>query len=177
MIANAIGTPKPRAPKIARTDSESKLAWCRAPDDGMTLLLGAPRAHARPQDERSIVPSDHGPRRLFVITQCWAVMVNKRLMGIKQGLLTAPWRARRWIVRSCAGAAHVVSAKVPKRVPRRYRRQFLPPHPGRRQGMALGATPFQRRGRRSERAAISRERGLCRIHGLLAGRFHGRLRR
>src|SRR5690242_4294818 len=93
MIANAIGTPKPSAPKIARTDSESKLAWCRAPDDGMTLLLGAPRAHARPQDERSIVPSDHGPRRLSVIRQCWAVMVNKRLIGINTGLQTAPWRA------------------------------------------------------------------------------------
>ena len=92
MIAKAIGTPKPSAPKIARTDSESRLAWCRAPDDGMTLLLGAPRAHARPQDERSIVPSDHGPRRLSVIRRCWAVMVNKRLIGIKRGLRTAPWR-------------------------------------------------------------------------------------
>src|SRR3954451_6273774 len=114
MIANAIGTPKPSAPKIARTDSESKLAWCRAPDDGMTLLLGAPRARARPQDERSIVPSDHSPGRLSLIRQCWADMVNKWLIGTKRGLQTAPWRARRWIVKSCAGAAPVVSAKVPK---------------------------------------------------------------
>ena len=43
--------------------------------------------------------------------------------------------------------------------------------------MALGAIPLQRRTRRSERAAIGRERGLRCIQGLLAGRFHGRLRR
>jgi hypothetical protein len=41
-------------------------------------------------------------------------MVNKWLIGTKRGLQTAPWRARRWIVKSCAGAAPVVSAKVPK---------------------------------------------------------------
>ena len=58
MIANAIGTPKPSAPKIAGTNSESKLASCFTPDDDMTLLPGAPRATARPQVERSIAPSD-----------------------------------------------------------------------------------------------------------------------
>ena len=79
MIATAIGIPKPSAPKIARTNSESRLTRCRTPDDVMTLLLGAPRATARPQDELSIAPLDRGPRRLSVIKQCWAVMVNKRL--------------------------------------------------------------------------------------------------
>ena len=92
MIANAIGTPKPSAPKIAGTNSESRLVWCRTPGDDMTLLLGAPRAAARPQDERSIAPSDRGPWRLFAIRQCWAVMVNKRLIGIDRGLQTAPCR-------------------------------------------------------------------------------------
>src|SRR4051812_45005988 len=58
MIATAIGTPKPSAPKIAGTNSESRLASCRTPGDDMTLLLGAPRASARPQDEQSIAPSD-----------------------------------------------------------------------------------------------------------------------
>src|SRR3954467_1448771 len=90
MIATAMGIPKPSAPKIARTNSESRLTWCRTPDDVMTLLLGAPRATARPQDELSIAPLDRGPRRLSVIKQCWAVMVNKRLIGIERGLQTAP---------------------------------------------------------------------------------------
>jgi hypothetical protein len=49
MIATAIGIPKPSAPKIARTNSESTFTWCRTPDDDMTLLLGAPRASARPK--------------------------------------------------------------------------------------------------------------------------------
>jgi hypothetical protein len=110
MIATAIGIPKPSAPKIARTNSESRLTWCRTPDDVMTLLLGAPRATARPQDELSIAPLDRGPRRLSVIKQCWAVMVNKRLMGIKRGLQTAPCGAP--LDRElCAGAAHVVQPK------------------------------------------------------------------
>jgi len=43
MIAIAIGIPKPSAPKIAGTNSESRLPWCRTPDDDMTLLLGEPR--------------------------------------------------------------------------------------------------------------------------------------
>jgi hypothetical protein len=92
MIATAIGIPKPSAPKIARTNSESKLTWCRTPDDVMTLLLGAPRATARPQDELSIAPLDRGPQRLSVIKRCWAVLVNKRLIGIDRGLQTAPCR-------------------------------------------------------------------------------------
>jgi hypothetical protein len=58
MIAIAIGIPKPSAPKIAATNSKTRPACCRTPDDDMTLLLGAPRASARPQDERSIAPSD-----------------------------------------------------------------------------------------------------------------------
>lgn len=110
MIATAIGIPKPSAPKIARTNSESRLTWCRTPDDVMTLLLGAPRATARPQDELSIAPLDRGPRRLSVIKQCWAVMVNKRLMGIKRGLQTAPCGAP-LDREACAGAAHVVQPK------------------------------------------------------------------
>jgi hypothetical protein len=61
MIATAIGIPKPSAPKIARTNSESTLTWLRTPDDDMTLLLGAPRASARPQDEQSIAPLGQGP--------------------------------------------------------------------------------------------------------------------
>jgi hypothetical protein len=62
MIATAIGIPKPSAPKIAGTNSDSR----RTPDDDMTLLLGAPRASARPQDERSIAPSNYGPWRLLM---------------------------------------------------------------------------------------------------------------
>ncbi len=66
IIATAIGTPKPSAPKIARTNSESRLAWCRTPRVDMTLLLGAPRASARPQDERSTAPSGQSPWRLSI---------------------------------------------------------------------------------------------------------------
>ena len=80
MIATAIGIPKPSAPKIAGTNSDSR----RTPDDDMTLLLGAPRASARPQDERSIAPSDYGPRRLSVKRQCWGVMVNRWLIDKKK---------------------------------------------------------------------------------------------
>ena len=61
MIATAIGIPKPSAPKIAKTNSESTFAWYRTPDDDMTLLLGAPRAPARPQDEQSIAPLGQSP--------------------------------------------------------------------------------------------------------------------
>jgi hypothetical protein len=61
MIVIAIGTPKPSALRIARTNSESKFAWGRIPGSDMTLLLGAPRASARPQDERSIAFSDQDP--------------------------------------------------------------------------------------------------------------------
>jgi len=42
MIAAAIGTPKPSAPKVARTNSESRFAWGRASGNGMALLLEAP---------------------------------------------------------------------------------------------------------------------------------------
>ena len=42
MIAAAIGTPKPSAPKVARTNSESRFAWGRASGNGMALLPGAP---------------------------------------------------------------------------------------------------------------------------------------
>jgi hypothetical protein len=42
MIAAAIGTPKPSAPKVARTNSESRFAWDRASGNGMALLLEAP---------------------------------------------------------------------------------------------------------------------------------------
>ena len=62
---------------------------CRTPDDDMTLLLGAPRASARPQDERSIAPSDQSPGD-SIEGQCWGVMVNKWLIGIKRSLQTAP---------------------------------------------------------------------------------------
>src|SRR5947208_15316431 len=66
MIATAIGRPKPSAPNIAATNSESRLTCCFTPGDDMTLLLGAPRAAARPQEERSIAPSDKSPWRLFI---------------------------------------------------------------------------------------------------------------
>ena len=89
MIATAIGMPKPSAPKIARTNSESTLTWLRTPDDDMTLLLGAPRASARPQDEQSIAPLGQGPERLYR-GRCWGVMVNKWLTGINRDLQTAP---------------------------------------------------------------------------------------
>ena len=76
MIATAIGTPKPSAPKIATTNSESRFAWCRTPDGDMTLLLGAPRASARPQDERSIAPSDQGPWRLSMTGNAGALWLT-----------------------------------------------------------------------------------------------------
>jgi hypothetical protein len=65
MIAIAIGTPKPNALRIAMTNSESKFAWGRTSGSDMTLLLGAPRAFARPQDET--INFVFGPRsgRLF----------------------------------------------------------------------------------------------------------------
>lgn len=47
MIANAIGIPRPSAPKIAGTNSDS--SWCRTSDDIMTLLLGAPQALPAPK--------------------------------------------------------------------------------------------------------------------------------
>jgi len=61
IIVTAIGTPKPSALRIARTNSESKFAWGRTSGRDMTLLLGAPRASARPQDELSIASSDQDP--------------------------------------------------------------------------------------------------------------------
>jgi len=61
MIVIAIGTPKASALRIDKTNSESKFAWGRTSGSDMTLLLGAPRAFARPQDERSIACSDQGP--------------------------------------------------------------------------------------------------------------------
>ena len=61
MIVIAIGIPKPSALRIAKTNSESKFAWGRMSGSDMMLLLGAPRASARPQDERSIVSSDRDP--------------------------------------------------------------------------------------------------------------------
>jgi hypothetical protein len=61
MIVIAIGTPKPSALRIAKTNSDSKFARGRTPGSDMTLLLGAPRASARPQDERSIASSDQDP--------------------------------------------------------------------------------------------------------------------
>ena len=42
MIAAAIGTPKPRAPTIARTNSESRFGWGRTSGNDMALLPGAP---------------------------------------------------------------------------------------------------------------------------------------
>lgn len=44
MIASAIGTPRPSAPKMARANSVSRLAWGRTSGNDMALLLGAPRA-------------------------------------------------------------------------------------------------------------------------------------
>jgi hypothetical protein len=79
MIATAIGTPSPSAPKIAETNSESKLALCRAPDDDMTLLLGAPRAVPAPKmnDQSRLRTKVLGDS---LMRQWWGVMVNKRLM-------------------------------------------------------------------------------------------------
>jgi hypothetical protein len=47
MIAKAIGIPRPSAPKMAGTNSDS--SWCRTSDDNMTLLLGAPQALPAPK--------------------------------------------------------------------------------------------------------------------------------
>lgn len=47
MMANAIGIPRPSAPKSAGTNSDSN--WCRMSDDNMTLLLGAPQALPAPK--------------------------------------------------------------------------------------------------------------------------------
>ena len=69
MIVIAIGTPKPNALRIAITNSESKFAWGRTSGSDMTLLLGAPRASARPQDERSISCSDQDPD-VFSMSEC-----------------------------------------------------------------------------------------------------------
>ena len=68
MIVIAIGIPKPSALRIAKTNSESKFAWGRTSGSDMTLLLGAPRDSARPQDERSIVCSDRDPD-VFLMTK------------------------------------------------------------------------------------------------------------
>ena len=65
MIVIAIGTPNANALRIDMTNSESKFARGRTSGSDMTLLLGAPRATARPQDERSIACSDQGSGRLF----------------------------------------------------------------------------------------------------------------
>jgi hypothetical protein len=90
MIATAIGTPKPSAPKIARTNSESRFAWYRTSGDDMTLLLGAPRASARPQDERSIFRLRTKARGDSSIRRCCGVMVNKWLTDTKRRWQTAP---------------------------------------------------------------------------------------
>ena len=65
MIVIAIGIPKASALRIDMKNSESKLAWGRTSGSDMTLLLGAPRAFARPQDET--INFVFGPRsgRLF----------------------------------------------------------------------------------------------------------------
>lgn len=69
MIVIAIGTPKANALRIDITNSESKFAWGRTSGSDMTLLLGAPRASARPQDERSISCSDQDPE-VFLMSEC-----------------------------------------------------------------------------------------------------------
>jgi len=79
IIATAIGTPNPSAPKIASTNSESRFAWCRTPGVDMTLLLGAPRASTRPQDERSICAFGPKPVATLQWGNAGAVMVNKWL--------------------------------------------------------------------------------------------------
>ena len=90
IIATAIGTPKPSAPKIARTNSESRFAWCRTPGVDMTLLLGAPRASTRPQDERSICAFGPKPVATLQWGNAGAVMVNKWLIDTKRAWQTAP---------------------------------------------------------------------------------------
>jgi hypothetical protein len=139
IIATAIGMPKPSAPKIARTNSESRLTWCRTPDDVMTLLLGAPRATARPQDELSIAPLDQGPQRLSVIKQCWAVMVNKRLIGDREGFADRALTARR-LIGNRAPALHTSFSQSSGSAPRRYCRLFLPPRPARRHSSSVART-------------------------------------
>lgn len=105
IIANAIGTPKASAPNIAGTNSESRLMWSRTPDDDMTLLLGAPRALARPQDERSISRLRTVVHGDSVERQCWGVMVNKRLMSGDSSTASFRTLASSWIVRVSAGNA------------------------------------------------------------------------
>jgi hypothetical protein len=93
MIATAIGTPKPSAPKIAGTNSESRPTWCFTPGDDMTCSL-EPR-------EPLPAPKMNDQSRLRTKVrddslegQCWGVMVNKWLTGIKRSLQTAPRRRR-----------------------------------------------------------------------------------
>ena len=131
MIATAIRTPRPSA-EIVATNSETRLAWCRTPDDDMTSLLGAPRASAAPKItiNRAFGP---GPWRLFIVGQCWGVMVNKWLIDIREAcrprLEDAP------LDRESCAARH--TSFRPKS------RNSASPHcPPRRQGMAPGATPF-----------------------------------
>ena len=79
--------------------------WSRTPDDDMTLLLGAPRAFARPQDERSISRLRTMVHGDSVERQCWGVMVNKRLMPGDSSTASLGTRASSWIARVGAGDA------------------------------------------------------------------------
>jgi len=69
MIVIAIGIPKASALRIDMKNSESKFAWGRTSGSDMTLLLGAPRAFARPQDETINSCSDLDPD-VFSMSEC-----------------------------------------------------------------------------------------------------------
>ena len=52
MIPIAIGKPKPSAPRVASTNSESRFAWGRISGNDMALLLGAPASPRMNNEDR-----------------------------------------------------------------------------------------------------------------------------
>ena len=52
MIPIAIGKPRPSAPRVASTNSESSFAWGRISGNDMALLLGAPTSPWMNNDDR-----------------------------------------------------------------------------------------------------------------------------
>ena len=52
MIPSAIGKPRPSAPRVASTNSESRFAWGRISGNDMALLLGAPTSPRMNNEDR-----------------------------------------------------------------------------------------------------------------------------
>ena len=73
MIPIAIGNPRPSAPNVARTNSESRFAWGRMSGNDMALLLGAPRKppdnnEDRPQTKPLATPQLRDADRIWLTT-------------------------------------------------------------------------------------------------------------